>query len=221
MSSSRPKHPPKSVAALDDLGRVQLSRSFFMRDFLYSEIAHFHGLENWPENPDLAIAAGRKICTELLEPLQDQFGRLAIRSAYRSKTVNAFGNAQQRAGKSGYSCSANERTYGCHIWDERDAAGHMGATVCLVVPTFVPLYERGVSWTALAWWIHDHLPYSKMFFFPKNAAFNLTWSEAPVRRIDSYIRPNSGTLTKPGMDNHSGDHAHLYRDLAPILRGSV
>ena len=36
---------PGSVRSLEDLGRVRLSRNFFMRDFLYSEIAAFHGAE--------------------------------------------------------------------------------------------------------------------------------------------------------------------------------
>ena len=36
--------PPTSVAALTKFGRVRLSKSFFMRDFLYSEIAAIHGL---------------------------------------------------------------------------------------------------------------------------------------------------------------------------------
>ena len=30
---------PKTVKALEDLGRVRLSDSFFMRDFMYSEIS--------------------------------------------------------------------------------------------------------------------------------------------------------------------------------------
>ena len=50
---------PKSVAKLEDLGRVRLSPNFFMRDFLYSEIANLHGLPNIPEDPDLTIAAAR------------------------------------------------------------------------------------------------------------------------------------------------------------------
>jgi hypothetical protein len=205
---------PSSVVALDELGRVRLSKTFFMRDFLYSEIGHLHGLSNIPDNPDLAIEAGKSICENLLEPLQDRFGRLAIRSAYRSKEVNGFGNAQQQARKSGYTCASNEKNYGHHIWDERDSDGNLGATVCLVVPSFIPLYENGVSWKELAWWIHDNLPYSSMYFFPKNAAFNLRWCEVPERRIDSYIRPDNGTLTKPGMENNNGDHSHLYPALA-------
>src|SRR5215467_13308905 len=68
-----------SVRSLEELGRIRLSASFFMRDFLHSEIADFHGIPNIPDDPDLAIAAGRKLCEQLLEPLQATFGRLAIR----------------------------------------------------------------------------------------------------------------------------------------------
>src|SRR3954466_14112974 len=59
-----------------------------MRDFLYSEIGNVHGIPNLPEDPDLAIAAGRHLCGELLEPLQATFGRLAIRSPSRPPAVN-------------------------------------------------------------------------------------------------------------------------------------
>jgi hypothetical protein len=57
----------------------------------------------------------------------------------------------------------------------------------------------------LAWWIHDHLPYSSLYFFPKYWAFNITWSEKPVRSISSYAKP-IGRLTAPGMANHEGSH---------------
>src|SRR4029450_9854788 len=76
---------PGSMSALEDFGRVRLSPNFFMRDFLYSEIAGFHGVPNLPDDPDLAIAAGRRLCETLLEPLQAAFGRLGIRSGFRSR----------------------------------------------------------------------------------------------------------------------------------------
>ena len=98
---ARRMKPPASVAALTSCGRVRLSRSFFMRDFLFSDIAAIHGLANVPDDPDLAIAAGTRLCEDLLEPLQQTFGRLAIRSAYRSCAVNALGNAK------GYNCARN------------------------------------------------------------------------------------------------------------------
>lgn len=80
-----------SYDALDRLGRERLSKSFFMRDFLYSEIANFYGVPNLPSDPDLALAAGRRLCGELLEPLQEQFGRISIRSAFRSCEVTGLG----------------------------------------------------------------------------------------------------------------------------------
>ena len=49
---------PSSVDALAEFGRARLSRSFFMRDFLYSDIAALHGFSNVPDDPDLAITAG-------------------------------------------------------------------------------------------------------------------------------------------------------------------
>jgi len=200
---------PKSVRAAEQLGRVRLSPSFLMRDFLYSEIGNVHGIPNLPEDPELAIAAGRLLCGELLEPLQAAFGRLAIRSAYRSPEVNAYGNAHY------HNCGSNERNRARHIWDRRDARGRIGAMACIVVPWFADRYAAGTPWQAMAWWIHDHLPYSELQFFPKLAAFNIGWHEAPQRRISSYIAPR-GVLTKRGMPNHDGDHAACYPDFPPL-----
>ena len=39
------------MQTLTQLGRVRLSKSFFMRDMLHSEIAQIHGLSNVPDNP--------------------------------------------------------------------------------------------------------------------------------------------------------------------------
>ena len=66
---------PMSVRSLEQLGRVRLSSSFFLRDFLHSEIADFHGIPNIPDAPDLAIAAGRELCERLLEPLHTATAR--------------------------------------------------------------------------------------------------------------------------------------------------
>lgn len=202
----------KTIAALEDFGRIRLSKSFFMRDFLYSEIANFHGMPNIPDDPDLAIEAGTKLCEELLEPLKDTFGSITIRSAYRSSEVNGFGNSQQKEGKKGYNCGSNEKNYAKHIWDRRDADGAIGATACIQVPWFADRFDAGADWRELAWWIHDHLPYSEQFFFPKRAALNLTWSERPKRVINSHVTPK-GTLTKPGMQNHEGNHSEWYSGL--------
>ncbi|QFG38148.1 hypothetical protein ESD82_19050 [Paracoccus pantotrophus] len=144
-----------------------------MRDFLHSEISQFEGIPNLPSDPELAIRAGKHLCEDLLEPLQDTFGRIAIRSAYRSATINDLGH------RKGYGCASNWRNFARHIWDVRDENGAFGATACIVIPWFADRYAAGEDWRALAWWIHDHLPYSEMCFYPRLCAFNIAWHELP------------------------------------------
>ncbi|WP_109798710.1 hypothetical protein [Novosphingobium meiothermophilum] len=58
--------------------------------------------------------------------------------------------------------------------------------------------------------MHDHLPINAgLTFFPKLAAFNISWHERPIRSIYSYVSPK-GWLTKPGMENYDGLHAAEY-----------
>ena len=207
------KRQPSSMRGLEELGRVRLSSNFFLRDFLYSEIANFYGLPNIPDHPDLAIAGGRRLCKELLEPLQETFGRIAIRSGFRSATVTAFGNSRGHGARA----AANA---GYHIWDMRDREGRMGAAACVVIPWFADRYADGADWRSLAWWIHDHLPYAHLEFYPRLAAFNILWREDPERRIDSFIAPR-GCLTKPGMANSEGNHSSWYEGFPTLVRAAA
>jgi hypothetical protein len=181
---------PASMWSLETFGRVRLSKYFFMRDFMYSEISGFHGLPNVPENPDLVIKNGKAFCTSLLDPLEQTFGRVAVRSGYRAPDLNRYGNENR------LNCARNDNPLECHIWDRGvGEAAIAGASV--VIPWFADRYAEGRDWRDLAWWIHDHLPYSEMWFFPKLAAFNLVWRPKPLRTISSYIAPR-GTLLKAG-----------------------
>lgn len=195
---------PGSMKGLEELGRIRLSQNFYLRDFLMSEIANFYGIPNIPEHPDLAIETGSRLCEELLEPLQSKFGRIAIRSGYRSAKVTAFGNER------GHGASVKNNA-GYHIWDMLDGTGHKGAA-CVVIPWFADRCAQGADWRAMACWIHDHLPYAHLELYPKLCAFNIHWNEAPRRRIDSFINPR-GCLTKPGMENHGGNHGEWYSGL--------
>jgi hypothetical protein len=180
---------PTSVATLTELGRVRLSRSFFMRDMLHSEIAQVHGLLNVPDDPDLAIAAGTRLCEDLLEPLQEHWGPVRVRSAYRSREVNALGCKLQGEGKAAYSCASNEKNAARHIWDMRDADGCMGAVACVVVPSAWDAHPEPGGWQMMARWIDDNLSYSTLQFFPTWWAVNIGWHERPQRRIDSFAEP--------------------------------
>ena len=205
---------PATVDALEEFGRVRLSKSFFMRDFLYSEISQIEKIPNIPDDPELAILAGQHLCEAVLEPIQERLGRISIRSSLRSWDVNAKGAEN----KNQYRCSSNEATKANHIWDRKDADGLMGATACIVVNSFIDYYDRTGNWEALAWWIHENIPgYSDIVFYPRLAAFNISWHEKPKKTIRSYIPPRAGYLTKPGMPNFAESHASEYSEFVSSL----
>lgn len=205
---------PASVAELTELGRVRLSEHFFMRDMLYSEVANFHGLSNMPDDPDLAIAAGGRLCERLLEPLHRAFGGVAVRSAFRSAAVNDFCHRRMTRDPGAYYCSDN--TYGAarHIWDLRDADGHMGATASIVIPWYVKRFEESGDFRPLAWWICDNLAdYAEVIFFPWLCAFNIRWYEGPSERAIGWGAPDmdeTKLLTRQGLDGFDDDHGEQY-----------
>lgn len=201
---------PASMWSLETFGRVRLSRHFYMRDFMYSEIAGFHGRTNVPEDPDLAIKNGRAFCETLLDPLEETFGRVAVRSGYRSPDLNRYGNENK------LNCARNDNPLECHIWDRlKGPEAIAGASI--VIPWFADQYEKGRDWRDLAWWLHDHLAYSDIWFFPKLAAFNLVWRATPLRTISSYIAPR-GTLLRAGAEpgENRAQRGGRYADFPPF-----
>ncbi|MEO0497055.1 MAG: hypothetical protein AAF141_06745 [Pseudomonadota bacterium] len=202
-----------SYTGLENLGRVRLSKHFYMRNFLYSEIANFYGRQNMPDHPQVAIAAGKGLCENLLEPLVETFGPIEIRSGFRSSELNHFGATQVTPQK----CSRNSENYAGHIWDRRGEDGSLGATVSIVIPWFADQYNAGRDWRDLAWWIYDHLPCSEQCYFPVNAAFNLQWREIQQKDIYSYIDP-LGLLIRveQNPDAVEPDRALRYSDFPPF-----
>lgn len=205
---------PASMWSLETFGRVRLSKHFFMRDFLMSEISAYHGVPNIPDNPDLAIENGRMLCRHLLDPLEETFGRVAIRSGYRSTALNTYGNENR------LNCARSDNPIECHIWDR--ASGYQAiAGTSLVIPWFADRYEQGRDWRDLAWWVHDHLPYSEMWFFPKLAAFNLVWRPQPLRTISSYIAPRGMLLRAGDSPTESLESRQKRYEDFPAFRGHV
>lgn len=196
--------------SLETLGRVRLSKHFFMRDFLYSEIGNFHQQQNIPDDPDLAIERGKAFCETLLDPLEETFGRIAVRSGFRSADLNRFGN------ENNLNCARNDYPLQGHIWDLPDSPV---ASASIVIPWFADRYAKGRDWRDLAWWLYDHLPFAEVWFFPKLCAFNIAWRPNPQQRIDSYIAPK-GTLIKGGQQPHgaAAERALRYADF-PTFRG--
>lgn len=192
------------VARMDQIARIQLSKTFFLRDFLFSETAAVMGIENIPDDMELAVAAGSQLCQKVLEPIQNAWGRIHIRSAFRSCEVNQLGN------ELGANCASNEKNYAGHIWDRRDEKGFMGATACIVIPSYLDYFEKTGDWTSLAWWIHANIPDCKyMYFFPNLCAFNISWyeDESAPKSISSYITdPNTGHKKRILTDGAVSDY---------------
>lgn len=177
---------PKTKSGLDKLGRIPLSANFHMREFLYSETAIAHGIWNVPDDVEAAVKAGSQLCELLLEPLQESFGRIHIRSGFRSREVNAAGIGQQ--------CAADND--GAHVWDFPSKKHGIGAMACISIPSVSKKILSGeVEYPAIAWWILDNLPHwSVIEFFstPSNVSFanevcfNLGWHERPMHSITSW-----------------------------------
>ncbi|WP_069298679.1 hypothetical protein [Neptunicoccus sediminis] len=197
--------------SLETLGRTRLSRYFFLRDFMHSEISAFYGIPNIPENPDAVVAAGKALAQTLLDPLVETFGPIAIRSGYRSAVLNKFGNDHK------LNCARNDANGAARIWERTDRHGNRGACATIVIPWFADQYDQGRDWHDLAYWIHDHLNYHEQYFFPKLAALNLTWRENPQGRILSYIAPK-GRLLASGAEpaEPKAQRQKRYADFPPF-----
>ena len=160
---------------------------------------------------------GTRLCNKLLEPLHATFGHVSIRSAFRSVKVN-------NCGKKYSNIASTKRNYARHVWDElEEKRGVKGATACIVIPWFVDYLDRNsdMSWWPMAWWIHDHLPYCEMKFFSnakfKYFAFNLRWSEEPVRSITG-IGKKGGGFPRAGAKSSPGKHSPQYRGFPKLER---
>jgi hypothetical protein len=80
---------------------------------------------------------------------------------------------------------------------------------CVVVPWFTDRFEQGSDWRAMAYWVHDHLPYSELQFFPNLCAFNIGWKEQAARKIYSYIEPKGLLFREEPLKRQ---YAALYAD---------
>lgn len=206
---------------LEDFGRIRLSCHFFMRDMLYSEIASVHGMRNVPDDPKLAIEVGKELCSTLLEPLHATFGHVSIRSAFRSRAVNECGRYHKYQ-----NVAMTKNNYARHVWDFPDKYGK-GATASIVIPWFVDYLARRPekTWKAMAWWIHDHLPYSEMQFYADRpgfpyAAFNIRWHETRLRSVvESFLDDNQDIRRQQDRREHwPGCHASEYPGFPKLKR---
>ena len=94
----------------------------------------------------------------------------------------------------------------------------MGATTCIVIPWFMDRYSSGADWRSLAYWIHDHLPYSELEFFDGQGmcSFNLSWHKNPKKRITSWLTPR--VLIREGEE--TSGFTEWYEGFPPLRAGA-
>lgn len=217
--------PPGSIAELTALGRVRLSKNYFMREMLNSEISNFCGVQNFPDDPDLAIQVGRSLCELILEPLRSKFGHVSVRSAFRSRKLNGYGHELFLAGDSAAWCAPNAYNDSRHTWDARDPDGYAGGCATVIIPSYIDYYEKTGDWQSLGWWIRDNLEHhDEVVFFENLCAFNIRWYEGPSQQPISRLLDGAADtsqeqmLTKKGMANFDGDHSPLYAGVMRTIK---
>lgn len=109
------------VARYETLARTRLSKNFILRDLLFSTEAAALGFNNFPEHPELVIAAGRAICETVLEPILAQFGRFAITFGYQSREASEAGSLK--------SSTSNPLSSNPHQWDRQTFGTNVYARV--------------------------------------------------------------------------------------------
>jgi hypothetical protein len=178
---------PMTYSGLENLGRIPLSRHFHLREFLYSEIAVHYQRRNVPDDVDRAVWAGSMLCQKLLDPLQDQFGRVHVRSGYRSRAVNREGFLGKRK------CA--EDNDGAHTWDYESKGFGFGAMASISVPNLSRRVLSGeLDVATIAWWVVDHFPeWSVLEFFATadvpyadEVVFNIGWNQTPQHVITNW-----------------------------------
>jgi hypothetical protein len=76
--------------------RVQLSRDFWLDEFLRSETAYRHGIDMVP--PGSVVAELRRLCVKLLQPVRDELGvPLVATSGWRPAQLNTLIGGSDRS----------------------------------------------------------------------------------------------------------------------------
>lgn len=72
----------------EQLSKTRLSKNFILRDFLFSTEAAVCGHSNFPtDNVEQVVESAKLLCSKVLEPILEHFGRFAITFGYQNRTT--------------------------------------------------------------------------------------------------------------------------------------
>ena len=169
------------AAQYEELARTRLSKNFILRDFLFSTEAAALGLSNYPEHPELVIAAARSLCDKILEPVLERFGRFAIVFGYQCRQAIEAGMSKSER--------LNPRSSNPHMWD-RQTWGDAVYSRVDILPYCVE--DRLVTKSEFGHWVIQTLDVCLLMTWTRSNVFCITISPKPRRIWTEWGSPTLG-----------------------------
>lgn len=156
----------------EELSLIRLSRNFILRDFLFSTEAAVCGHSNYPtDNIGQVVESGKLLCSKVLEPILEHFGRFAITFGYQGReTMEHSWSDQERAEK--------KHSSSPHHWDR----GTFGADIYARVDILPFCVEDGrVTKREFGRWVMQNLDIDLLMQWQKANIYCITISPQPRR----------------------------------------
>lgn len=156
---------------MESFSLTRLSKNFIMRDFLHTNYNSVAGVCNYPEKPEVVLAAGKALCENILEPIIEKFGKIFITFGYQSRAGIEMADSKIKTKPKGSSP---------HQWDR----GTYGNKIYCRVDVLPACVQDGlVSKKEFRDWIFHNLNLDLIMSWGKSNVFCLTYSEFKPRRV--------------------------------------
>ena len=165
----------------ESFARTRLSKNFILRDFLFSTEAATLGFNNFPEHPELVVAAGRALCEKILEPVLAHFGNLAITFGYQCREAGEAGSLK--------SSRSNPRSSNPHQWDRQTFGDEVYARID-ILPFCVE--DQEVNRHDFGHWMMHNLDVDLLMQWTRSNVFCISISPKPRRVWLEWGRPKRG-----------------------------
>lgn len=189
----------------EELSLTRLSPNFILRDFMFSTEAAVCGHSNFStDNIEQVIESGKQLCSKVLEPILEHFGRFAITFGYQNRdTMEREFSVQDKLDKK-YSSTP-------HHWDR----GTFGDQVYARVDIMPFCVEDGqVSKEDFARWCMMNLDIDLFMMWDKACIFCITISPSPRRVWLKWVSTGAGTNGSNKIEYMGREY---WRDVFPRL----
>lgn len=168
----------------ESLCLTRLSPNFILRDFMFSAEAAACEHSNFPsDDVEQVIKSGKQLCTQVLEPVLEHFGRFALTFGYQNRiTIERNWTDQERAAK--------EHSSSPHQWDR----GTFGKEVYARVDILPFCVEDGqISKQDFAHWLMYNLDIDLLMQWRGSNVHCITISPRPRRVWLEWVPSGEGT----------------------------